>query len=155
MYTFLSLWIHKWSQMQLFYLLIFLIQVFWCSILPLLDICSVIAATAALIMQRLQEACGSRLQSYFHVAAHLPICSFSAAQTRATWLFTYCCQSRWDARKWWWLHLSSLLKRINNFGRQEQLRCGHREPRRSFPYFSSLHLHCCGGESHPRSPPLG
>lgn len=50
--------------------------VFWCSSIPPLDICSVITATAVLIMQWLQEACGSRFESYFHVAAHFPICSF-------------------------------------------------------------------------------
>lgn len=100
-------------------------------------------------MQRLQEACGSRLQSYFHVAAHLPICSFfprrkhgphgclpTAASLAGTRGNDDDCISPVCLRGWITLGGGSRsdVDTVNV--------C------RSFPYFSSTHLHCCGGEIH-------
>lgn len=125
--------------------------------LPPLDICNVIAATAELIMHWLREACRSRFQCYFHVAAHFLVCLFFSplcgTNTDRTAVYLLLPGSLGPAGMM--IASPSLFRRIKNIERQRQLRCRQYEARLSFPRFSSMQIHRCGSESRPRSTVLG
>lgn len=86
-------------------------------------------------MQWLPEACGSQVESYFHVAAHFPICSFLRHKHRPHGCLPTAAILLGHTEMMF--ASPSLFKRVNNFGRQDQLRCQQYEAHRSFHFHTS------------------